>query len=185
MTPRRRPSKKKVAALAGNTNAAGRRFRPSEGEPPWLVALRERPNARTHGGNVVARELRELRSHALDPQSLVAAVFRDERNELIASLGGVENLSTQEIWLVDEAAWTRLLLMHVNTWLADQPALINPKTSELLPIIRQKQGLVVSLQRLLDSLGLKRRSRDVGTLADYLRERANAQPPASSTDAAT
>lgn len=172
----KRPAKRPVEALRGNTNAAGRRYRPHSGAAPWMVALRDRPNARTHGSHVVERELRELRRHGLDPASPVYAIYRDVRAELVGSLGGEEHLSAQELWLVDEATWTRLLLMYVNTWLAEQPALINPKSRELLPIIRQKQGLVVSLHRLLDALGLKRRTRDALTLAEYLREKANPTP---------
>ena len=166
------------------TGEPERRRRAGPDRPPdrgvRIDDLREHPRARTHGGTVVARELRELRAHALDPASAVAAAFRDVRADLVSSLAGEDSLSAQERWLVDEAAWTRLLLMHVNTWLAQQPTLINARTRELLPIIRQKQGLVVSLQRLLDALGLKRRARDVGTLHEYLAGRAaTADAPAS------
>ena len=191
-----------MPAPKGNKNAAGRRFRSAE-TTPWPV--RAAPHlataGRTHGGITVRKELRDLPEHArptgrrsprplremtrpdLDPGSVVAVVFDAVRDELLGSLAGADNLSAQELWLVDEATALRLQLMYLNTWLARQPELVNGKTKQLLPVLTQQQGLLKSLTRILDMLGLKRRARDVGTLRDYLAGHAAEDGPAEPAEA--
>lgn len=165
----------------GNKNARGTRFRPTETtsflERLRLERLSTAPTARTHGAVTVRRELRELRAHALDPSTLAAAVYREAREELVASLGGAEALSTQQIWLLEEAAHLRLQLLYANTWLASQPELINHKTGAMLLAMTQKQSLVKSLAKLLELLGIQRREKDTLTLQDYLRERQSTDRP--------
>ena len=90
------------------------------------------------------------------------------RSELLADLGGVEAVSTQELALVEEAVKTKLILDSVNAWLLSQKTLVDRRKRSVLPAVRDRQALVSTLRGLLGDLGLKRRARNEPTLAEYL-----------------
>jgi hypothetical protein len=99
------------------------------------------------------------------------------RSDLLADLGGVEAVSTQELALVEEAVKTKLILDSVDAWLLSQPTLINKRVRGVLPAVRDRQALVSTLRGLLSDLGLKRRSREMPTLSEYLSERTHTATP--------
>jgi hypothetical protein len=63
----------------------------------------------------------------------VAKALVARRSDLIADLGGLEAVSTQELALVEEAVKTKLILDSVDAWLLSQATLINKRTRAVLP----------------------------------------------------
>jgi hypothetical protein len=137
-------------------------------------------NARKHGMHSLKRALNELRNRAIDNRTSMAKALAAWRGELIADLGGIENITTQELALIEEAVKTKLLLDSVDSWLLAQPSLIDKRRRTLLPVVRDRQSLVATLRGLLGDLGLKRRSKSGPTLREYLNKRSDTE----STDAA-
>ncbi len=114
------------------------------------------------------RSVSTLGRRTIDRRTTVGKALAAWRSELLADLGGTESISTQEAALVDAAIKSKLILDSVDAWLLSQPTLINKRTRSVLPVGRDRNALVATLRGLLDSLGLKRRQREVPALADYL-----------------
>jgi hypothetical protein len=123
-----------------------------------------------------------LGSRTIDQRTKVGKALAAYRDDLIADLGGSENLSRQEHLLVEEAIITTLLLSSVNAWLLTQKTLVSKKTRGVIAAVRDRNSLVLALKGLLESLGLKRRVKPISTLADIVAEYAakekQAEPPA-------
>jgi hypothetical protein len=129
-----------------------------------------------HGTTALKRAVRTLGSRVIDRRTSLGRALAAWRSELLADLGGIENVTTQELALVEEAVKTKLILDSVDAWLLSQPSLINKRTRAVLPVVRDRQALVATLRGLLGDLGLKRRAREAPTLTDYLRQRGGNQP---------
>jgi len=95
------------------------------------------------------------------------------QGNLIADLGGEENLSTQKRTLVDIATRTKLFLSHLDSWLIEQGSLVNFKRRTVFPVLLQRMQLADSLMRNLAMLGLERQAKPVMNLAQYLEQRAS------------
>jgi hypothetical protein len=123
-----------------------------------------------------------LGSRTIDQRTTVGRALMVYRQELIADLGGAENLSRQENLLIEEVIITTLLLSSVNAWLLSQKSLVSKKTRGVIAAVRDRNSLVLTLKGLLESLGLKRRAKPISTLADIVAEYAakekQAEPPA-------
>ena len=91
--------------------------------------------------------------------------------DLVADLGGEEAVSAQERAVVELAVKTHLLLESVDRWLLEQPSLVNKSRRQLFPVVLQRQQLADALARYMTALGLKRRSKPVPALGDYLKTR--------------
>ena len=77
-------------------------------------------------------------------------------------------ISTQELAIVNLAVKTKLLLDSVDTWLLQQPILINSRKRTIHPVVLQRQQLADGLARYLQTLGLKRRGKPTQSLGDLL-----------------
>jgi hypothetical protein len=108
---------------------------------------------------------------ALDSRTRPARLALAFKSELIAALGGAEDLSPQKQRLVELAARAALLLDHVDAWLVEQKSLINARSRSLLPVVVQRQALADHLVRLLDKLGLDRVPQKVTGLTTYLAQK--------------
>ena len=100
--------------------------------------------------------LRQLGPRAIDRRTSLGRHLAAWRTDLIADLGGVGTLSTQQRALVDVIVRQKLLLESVDAWLLTQPSLVNGQKRALLPVVRERQGLADSLARYLAQLGLER-----------------------------
>ncbi|MBI3782801.1 MAG: hypothetical protein HY270_05300 [Deltaproteobacteria bacterium] len=127
----------------------------------------------THGTKGLKRAVQVLGSRTIDKRTSVGKALAAWRAYLLADLGGIENVTTQELALVEEAVKTKLILDSVDAWLLSQPSLIAKKTRGVLPAVRDRQALVSTLRGLLGDLGLKRRSKAEPSLNDYLADKAN------------
>jgi hypothetical protein len=93
------------------------------------------------------------------------------------SLGGLDLLSEQQVWLVEEAAyWHARLLENRAAVLSGRPATLT---------VGEHQNGTSTLIGLLNKLGLKRVARNVDGLGEWLRGKAVSEPiePASAVPA--
>ena len=98
--------------------------------------------------------------------------LRDLLAAIAADLGGVDNLTTAELVLIRRAAHLALQLELIEERWACRPA-GEASTASLF----KYQRVTNTLRRVLETLGLQRRSRDVTPprLAEYLEQRTAAQ----------
>jgi hypothetical protein len=126
----------------------------------------------TSGTQRLKQAVKVLGSRTIDQRTTVGRALKVFRDELVADLGGAENLSRQESLLIEEVIITTLLLSSVNAWLLAQKSLVSKKTRGVIAAVRDRNSLVLTLKGLLESLGLHRRARKVPTLAEVY-----AKPP--------
>ena len=108
---------------------------------------------------------------ALDRRSAAAQDMSQFKDDLLADLGGEDNISTQEMQLVDLTCRARLFLNHIDAWLMGQESLVNRKRRSLLPVLKERQAIATHLSLLLQQLGLQRRQKPVPSLQQYLETR--------------
>lgn len=155
---------------------------PAADRPPRTRADRNgRPPGRppSHGLRILKRALKVLGTRAIDRRTTLGKALARWRADLVADLGGLEAISTQEEALIDLAVKTKLLLDSVDAWLLTQPTLINARKRALLPVVRERTQLADALARYMTALGLKRRSRPAPSLSEYLASRPQSPPPGS------
>ena len=128
-------------------------------------------NAEKHGLPRLKQAVNTLGARVIDRRTATGKALVAWRCELLTDLGGIETISTQELALVDEAVKTKLILDSVDAWLLSQPTMINKRTRSVLPAVRDRQALVSTLRGLLGDLGLKRRSKAMLSLGEYLATR--------------
>ncbi|MGD0949859.1 MAG: hypothetical protein ABSA52_20820 [Candidatus Binatia bacterium] len=144
---------------------------PPDGRTGRAQRLTGNANARKHGASTLKRAVKELGSRAIDRRTATGKALAAWRSELLADLGGIEAVSTQELALVEEAVKTKLILDSVDAWLLTQPTLIHKRNRSVLPAVRDRQALVSTLRGLLGDLGLKRRAKAMPSLGEYLATR--------------
>lgn len=152
---------------------SGRGGMPGRSGPPG------NSNAAKHHLHTVRTDKKVLVTRALDGRTDEGRFVASKRGDLIADLGGEDNLSTQERALVDESVFLMLQLAHVNAWLAKQPALVNKRTKSLHPVVRERLALVTTLRTILGDLGLKRRTKDARTARGLPAREGKRQRPRS------
>jgi hypothetical protein len=102
------------------------------------------------------------------PDTPIGRELRDWRLGLMADLGGLEALSTQQLALVDQAVVQRYLVASLDAYVLSLPALVNKRSRCLFPIVRERTAQVNLLRDLLRDLGLERKAKPVPDLAEYL-----------------
>ncbi len=127
-----------------------------------------------HGLHSLKRAVCGFDMGKLDRRYRVFRVLAEWRSELIRDLGGQENLSTQQVAIVDLVAKSKLLVDSLDAWLLKQPSLINARKKSVLPVLRERQQLVDSLARILGQLGLERKAKPVPALSEYLESKYQA-----------
>ena len=135
---------------------------------PGNSQKREPGRPRTHGITALRRSVEGLGNRVVSRRYKVGRALWTWRSELLADLGGIEAVSTQELALLEEAVKTKLMLDSIDAWILQQKTLINKRTRGVLPAVRDRQSLVSTLRGLLSDLGLKRRGRNEPSLSEYL-----------------
>ena len=123
-----------------------------------------------HGLNALKARVTVRGLHSVDMRTAAAQGLVAWRNDLVAALGGLENISPQKMALVEMATRTRLYIDHADAWLMSQESLVNKRRKSLLPILKERQSLVDSLSKLLGQIGLQRQARPVKSLAEHIAE---------------
>ena len=123
---------------------------------------------------MLTRVLRTVRLDTIDNRSQVGVAMRRLREEMTADLGGVGEVTAAQRVLIEEAAKARIIAAAVGDWILRQESLVRPD-GDLLPAVMQHSALVGNLARLLSALGLRRRSKKVQSLGDYIEGRNGAE----------
>jgi hypothetical protein len=134
-----------------------------------------------HGFQPLKAAVNKLGARAIDKRTALGKSLARWREDLVADLGGLDNISTQQSTLIDLTVKSKLLLDSIDAWLLTQPSLINKRKRSLIPVVLQRQTLADGLARYLAQLGLERR-RKVKTLHDILNEDQNEHADANGKD---
>jgi hypothetical protein len=126
-----------------------------------------------HGLHALTRRVSAKGLRSVDGRTTAMRAVAAWKADLIADLGG--DPSAQKLTLIDAATKTMLYLNHVDSWLMQQSTLVNKRKRAILPILRERQGLVDSLSRLLQQVGLERQATPVKPLAQYIAEKEKAE----------
>ena len=104
----------------------------------------------------------------LDGRSGAMIAMNAYKADLLASLGGPELLSQQELTIVDLIVRDQFILGQVDAYIM-QHGLINKRKRSLVPVAVQRSTIAEGLLRKLQALGLNRRSKPINTLASLLQ----------------
>jgi hypothetical protein len=103
----------------------------------------------------------------LDGRSALSQSIAKYRAELLASLGGADNLSSMEHTLVEMVSRDWIMIQHIDAYLF-QTGIFNKKRRQAYALTVQRMQIADSLTRRLQALGLQRRAKQVPSLSDYL-----------------
>jgi hypothetical protein len=122
-----------------------------------LVLKQKRPRGYSkHGLTTLKRGVNALGGRVIDKRTTLGKSLAKWRGDLIAELGGNDNISTQQAALIDLTVKSKLLIDSIDAWLLTQPTLINKCKRTLLPVVLQRQTLADGFH-YLSQLGLERR----------------------------
>jgi hypothetical protein len=124
---------------------------------------------KTHGLTALKRVVSARGIDGLDARTMAVRAVNEWRAQIVADLGGLENIPAAKLVLVEMACRTRILVDHADVFLLGQPSIINRRKKAFIPLVQQRQALCDSLARLCAQIGLARVPKPVPDLQDYLR----------------
>ncbi len=128
-----------------------------------------RRKRKIHGFHVTKRRVFSRGLAALDGRSALARSIRAWKADVVADMGGPDNLSRAQATLIDAAARDLALLEVADAFLLEQGGRIVDRTKRaFVPLVEQRLKVMDHLGRTLAMLGLKRVARPVQTLAEVL-----------------
>src|SRR5262249_41742150 len=95
------------------------------------------------------------------PETPIGRELRAWRDSLIADLGGLDVLSTQQLALVEEVFVQRYLVSSLNGYVLSLPSLVNKTKRGAFTIMRDRATEVGLLRDLLRDLGLERQAKQI------------------------
>jgi hypothetical protein len=122
---------------------------------------------------ILKRAIEEVASRGrkvIDTRTRVGKALMAWRAQLMEELGGAEQLSTQQICIVDICVRQKMLLDSLDSWLLRLPSIVDKRRRQLIPAVGQRQVLADGLARYLGTLGLARVAKQVPRLSDYLKK---------------
>ncbi len=122
------------------------------------------------GLNALKARIKVRGLDAIDKRTLAARGLLGWKASLVQDLGGTEDLSTQKMTIIDLASKLKLYGDHLDAYMVEQQSLVNKKLRAVVPIVRERIALGDALLRCLQSLGLKRRQREVQDFDTLLGE---------------
>lgn len=109
-----------------------------------------------HGLSTLKRAVKELGARALDGRTTLAKELDAERQDLIHALGGANDVSPQELALINMIAQKRIRRKPATIWaLLNREKLFDRRKRALCPLALQLETLEEAEARLLEKLGLK------------------------------
>jgi len=127
-------------------------------------------NARTHGHYQRKAALSRIGFDGIDRRTSAGREYSERREQIVADAGGT--LSQIKADLVERYMRLCVLIDSLDTWLFQQPSLINKRKRALFPIVKERTHLEDAALRLAQSIGLDRKEKPVPTLAEYLAGKA-------------
>jgi hypothetical protein len=122
---------------------------------------------RRHGFTPYLRGRSKADAGQIDGRSALAQAMAQYRADLLSSLGGAENLSAQELTLLELCVRDHLIVQSIDAYLL-QAGLFNKKKRSAYSLTMQRMQIADSLTRRLQSLGLKRRDKRTQGLHELL-----------------
>ena len=122
-----------------------------------------------HGLTPARKALRTWGERAIDGRTRQGKAFTAWKNALVEDLGGENQVSAQQLTVLEMAARTKILLDGIDAWLFEQPSLINKRDGKLFAVVKDRQQLADSLAKYMSMLGLERRAK-ILDLTDYVVE---------------
>lgn len=134
-------------------------------------SARKRIPPQYHGLYALERALDPLvqRADWLQELGEIGDALKQWQQAIISDLGGEEHLSSMEKSIIEMATKTYLFLTSVDRFLLEQSCLVNRSRRQLFPVVLQRQQLADALSRYMNQLGLKRRSKPVQSLDEYVK----------------
>lgn len=104
---------------------------------------------------------------------------RREDRAVVQTLAALEadlgDVSAQEALILAGIGRKLRDLAKIEEYLDGLSSIVNKRRKDLLPIVAKKHQLLESIRRDLESIGLRRRTKDVPDIGRYLSERYGAQ----------
>jgi hypothetical protein len=136
-----------------------------------------RRKRKIHGFHVTKRRVFSRGLAALDGRSALARSIRAWKADVVADMGGPDNLSRAQATLIDAAARDLALLEVADAFLLEQGGRIVDRTKRaFVPLVEQRLKVMDHLGRTLAMLGLKRVARPVQSLAEVLASASRVAP---------
>ena len=140
---------------------------------PTRRASKSREQPRRHGLFSLKRSLKERGLPALDQRTAFARELAAIKRGIASDLG--DDLTTAQEAVLEAVVGGRAYLRIVDATLATHPEwIVNRRRRALAPLVKERAVLADSVLRGLQTLGLKRVPREVGSLRTY-RTQANAE----------
>lgn len=114
---------------------------------------------------------RELANRGVDPidrRTKAGRAIAEWKQTLIQDLGGPEAVSAQQRVIIDLAARSKILLDTVDAYVFSMRSLVNRKTRQLYPVVRERFEISNALAGYMSRLGLERREKPLPSLQEYL-----------------
>ena len=140
---------------------------------PRLGAPKGNKNAKKHGLYAAKSALSEWGQCAIDGRSALGRALTGWKADVVRDLGGLDNLSAQQLSLLDVLTRTKVMLDGVDNFILSQRSLVNRRKKALLPIVRERAALVDSFAKHLQALGLQKRQLPEVDLKTYLAEKSH------------
>lgn len=137
-------------------------------QKPSASSKKPRQTRRYHGFTKAIQARYKADAGQMDGRCKSVILMAEYKAELLASLGGADNLSAQELTLLEMCSRDWLLLQSIDAYLLQHGA-FNKRKRAAHAITMQRCQIADSLTRRLQALGLKRRSRPVAGLAELLQ----------------
>ena len=111
----------------------------------------KRPYSR-HGLTPIKQKVKLRGLDAIDGRTKTGKALLRWRRELIDHVGGKP--SAAQMALIDLAVRNRLLLEHLDGYLLEQKSIVNKRSREVIPAMRERLRLAEGLTRILLALGV-------------------------------
>jgi len=128
-------------------------------------------NAKVHGLTAARRALNEYGLRAIDGRSALGVALRQFKAGLVADLGGLAALSTQQAAIVDVVCREKLLLDGLDMYILSQPSIVNKRNRTIFNVVMQRDRLANSFVQHLALLGLQKREAPKLTLDAYIAQK--------------
>jgi hypothetical protein len=115
------------------------------------------------------RAIAKLGSRAIPGNTKLGYALKAWRKEVVTSLGGPDNITPQQLAIIEMASMNKMMIGSVDAWIMSQPTLIT-RNRTLIPVVLQRQALVNGFCSMMSQLGLKRVQKPVPTLDEIKRE---------------
>jgi hypothetical protein len=94
--------------------------------------------------------------NAIDKRFASAKALLAWRAELCEALGGTDQLSPQQLVLIDQVTRLKLYLDNTDSFLMSLPSLILKQKKKMVPLVRERLALAAELRATLQLIGLKK-----------------------------